>query len=314
MEQHMHKPTGNPLLDELSGRIGGVTMALPSLGAFYGPDVMRSDPSSVEVLPISVIDEINFRDPFKIVSGAAVREMVARACPAVARPELLCKVDVDAILVASRIASYGSNLEITLRCQNRMAVKRDADGAESVGPCEEPVELKVDLNRVLAQFQPIGQPDEWQVKLPNGQVVQLVPIPYASVLRGMIEVADQAKEAKRLELEKRDRDIDALSRLQESSMDKAAKFQVSLLIDSIAFVRTNAGQRISDVRQITEWLRSVPTTWVLQVNDLLNAKTAAIDKYGMASFTCPACSFKNDVPVNMDMTSFFSQGSRRQQR
>lgn len=310
----MEHPNVNPLIADFAGKVGSILVELPTAGAFYGPGMFLpgTDPTKLAIMPISVVDEINFKDPFKIVSGMAVLEMLSKVAK-ILRPSELCKIDVDLILIAARVASYGSKLDVTVRCQNMMAVKSDADGNELLGPCGESVDLKIDLNRIISQFQNVGTVEQWQTTLPNKQIVQLMPMPYTSVVRGMMEVANQAKEAKQLELQHKDKDIYEVSKLHESTMDKAAQLQVLLMIDSIASVRTTTGTVVSDKRQIAEWLRTVPVQWILSISDMLNEKTKLLEGYGMTSYKCPSCSFKNELPVNMDMTSFFSVGSRKQQ-
>lgn len=306
----------NPLLEDISGKLGGVMITLPTRGLFYPKGVIADgvDPAAIEVLPISVVDELNFRDPYKIINGVAIKEMIARCCRGILQPEELCKVDVDLILIAARAASHGSKMDISVRCQNQFAIKKGKDGEEEISPCGEASEIKIDLDMVMLQFKPIGDQKDWQVTIPNKQLVQLMPLPYRAVVKGMTEVANQAKNARRLELEKKDLDVDALTDYQEKAMDNSARLQVQLLIDSISSVTTIGGVKIFDKLQIAEWVTALPGSWIMQINDMLNDKAGYADSFGNVKYKCPGCGTVQEVPINMDPTSFFSTGSRKRTR
>jgi hypothetical protein len=306
----------NPLLLDVSGKLGSIMVALPTRGLFYKETTLAkdADPSAIEVLPVSVVDELNFRDPFKIINGYAIKEMISRCCPKILDVNDLCKVDVDLILIAARAASHGSTMELNVKCQNQFAVKKNSAGDEEISSCEEQSEIKINLDQIMLQYVSVGDQKEWQLTLPNKQIVQLMPLPYSAVVKGMIEVANQAKNARRLELEKKENDIDALTEYQEKAMDNSAKLQIKLLIDSISFVITSTGKKIYDKIMIAEWILALPGAWIMQLNDVLNKKADFADKFGIVKYKCPSCNSVQEVPINMDPTSFFSTGSRKRTR
>lgn len=306
----------NPLISDVSGRIAGITVSLPTQGLFYRRGVIADgvNPGAIEVRPISIIDEMNFKDPFKIISGLASREMIKRACPAILAPEELCKVDVDLIMIAAKAASHGSKVDLAVKCQNEYAVKRDSNNNEVIGHCEAAFDINVDLDRIMLQYVPVGSPQEWQVKLPNGQIVQLMPLPYEAVIKSMMDVANQTKLLKQLEINKKDKDVNEITKVQEQNLDMAAKMQINLLLASIVYVTTSTGTQIFDKVHIGEWISAMPAPWISTVNEALNQKSDVFENYGVARYACPECSYEQKITVNVDQTSFFSQGSRKRTR
>lgn len=299
--------SNNPLTNEIRASLPGITISLPSGGKFYQPGVLTAscNPMALEIRPVSIIDEINFRDPYKIISGTAINELVARTCKDILIPGALFKVDVDLIMIASRAASHGPILETKVTCVSD--IKKE-DGTEE--KCKAETEIKVDLNRVMIQFQSIGSLEDWTIAFPNGQVAQIRPVPYSSVIHGLKEMSEHAKIGRRLELQNKDKDLDAIEDAQKISLDKIAKLQVKLIVDSIEYVQTASGQRINDRVMIYEWLAAMPSEWVVNINNTINEKSKAIDKFSEIEFTCPSCKQRKPFPLSLDPTSFFSHGSQ----
>lgn len=304
-------PTNNPLLTELKG-LPGIVVSLPTGGAFYPPGTFGegTNPAEIEVKPISILDEMNFRDPFKVVNGTAVSEMIIRSCPVIRNTRFLCKVDVDLIMIAARAASHGPIFESKITCTNAEA-KKIVDGAERTEFCGAQSDVKLDLNRIIIQFGSVGSTDDWIVTLPNGQFVQLMPVPYATVVEGMQMASAQAKSAKRLQLEKKENDVDAIEQVNKEVYDRIAKLQVKIMVDSVCYVSSpKMKERIYDREMIYEWMASLPTEWIGKISDVVNAKAKMMESFTKASFTCPSCQKTQDFDMSLDPTSFFSNGSR----
>jgi hypothetical protein len=300
----------NPLVNEVTTSLPGVVISLPTAGRFYDQGVLapNTNPSAIEVRPVSIIDEINFRDPYKIVSGLAMKELIRRSCKEILIPEALCKVDIDLIMLAVRAASHGSTFETNMTCTNENVKTIQPDGTETVSACKAENNLKIDLNRVMIQFRDVG--DDWSITFPNGQIVQLFPIKYSSVIEGLTEMSNQAKESRKLTLLNKDKDIDAIEETQKNAMDKIAKLQVKLMVDSIKHVISVAKVVVTDKFMIYEWLASLPPDWIGAINDLMNRKSKMMEDYLNVSYNCSVCKHHQTFPMILDPTSFFSSGSR----
>jgi len=297
----------NPLLQELGqSELPGVAMTLPSGGAFYDERVLRGS-ADIEVRSVSLVDELNFKDPFKVVSGEAVTEVIRRCAPGIAQPMRLSKIDVDAVLIAARIASHGKTAELELTCQNEE--KKLEDG--TVGQCGYSGTAEVDLRKVLMAMAPIPGPDSWKLTLPNGHVVQCRPLPYESVVRSMRTVTDQIRDAKQLELNGKSNDIGSLEQVHKTGLDRNSKIHVEMLVSSIWYVQTLTGERVYDYGMLMDYLVAIPPAWILSINDMMDRLAELTKPYGTIDFRCPECEHESRVPVNMDPTGFFSEPSRK---
>lgn len=299
--------TNNPLLDDL-GRIPGTLVALPTRGLFYDEGVLvpSANPETIEVSAPTIMDELSMQDPFKVLSGRAIEDLIRNTCPDVLRPELLAKVDVDAIMVAAKISATGGITEMNVRCQNQEAPKKDG----TKGECGHIEAVKVDLYQVLATMGTIGSPEEWQVEIKvndRTHTVQIRPLGHAVVRRVMKEATIRMQEARSAGTPG---SFDEIERIQRSAYDAGGRLQVEMLVDSIKWVRTSAGLMVSDPMVIAEYLSKMPAHVLSAVRDRVDALAAMTERYTIIPFKCPSCGHTNDVYVAQEQTGFFSRGSR----
>lgn len=94
-----------------------IYIQLPSKCRFYTPDVVDMQMGGeIAVYPMSAIDEITARTPDALFNGQAVVDIIKSCVPSIKKPEALNTIDIDAILVAIKIASSGEYLDVTSKC------------------------------------------------------------------------------------------------------------------------------------------------------------------------------------------------------
>lgn len=94
-----------------------IYIKLPSGGATYTPDVLDSTPTGeLPVFPMSALDEITSRTPDALFNGHAVVDIIKSCIPSIRDPWKINTVDMDAILIAIRIASSGETMDINCVC------------------------------------------------------------------------------------------------------------------------------------------------------------------------------------------------------
>ena len=109
----------NELVNDLHEVFPPIEIALPTRGLFYPEGVLAkdTDPTRIRVGTLGILDEFKYRDPFMLVSGNAIGHLISHVCGSqIMVPEELCEIDVETILLASRLASYGPNLKLNHRC------------------------------------------------------------------------------------------------------------------------------------------------------------------------------------------------------
>ena len=109
--------TTNPLSQYF--RQPAIYIRLPSQGEFW-PEGALDPPEGGEfpVLPMTAIDEITYRTPDALYNGQAVASVIQSCLPNIKNAWHMPLIDVDTILVAIRIASFGHSIEVNTTCPN----------------------------------------------------------------------------------------------------------------------------------------------------------------------------------------------------
>lgn len=276
--------------------VAGISIQLPSGGGWYGPRVLSpgSDPTELHVRPFTMQENINFQNPFLIMSGKAVYDMVRNTCSAVLSPSSLLAYDVDAISIAARNASYGSVLELSVECENQ-ALKEDGTKA-----CGETSLLKTDLYRIQMQYVPLDY-ELWQVDVPNGQRVRLRPPTYAF----MIDQVKKQVETRR-SVVAANGDVSLLEKIIESGSDNSMEFAAEAVY---SITSADGSETSTDRSLIKHWLSRVPSTWSQTIVSAHNRLMEPLQKAGTLDVNCPHCGHAQTINVTGDPVSFFTQAS-----
>ena len=94
-----------------------IYLQLPSDGRHW-QDQSLTMPENHElpVYPMTAIDEITYRTPDALFNGQAVVNVIQSCVPAVKDGWAVPGIDINALLIGIRIASYGHDLEIGTKC------------------------------------------------------------------------------------------------------------------------------------------------------------------------------------------------------
>ena len=111
---------------------------LPSGGKYYPEEAIDfPENQEVAVYPMTARDEILLKTPDALINGQAVIEIIRSCVPNIKNPWVMPAVDLDACLIAVRMATYGDEFELDTKCPN----------------CGEAWRFSVDLRTFLDQTQ-----------------------------------------------------------------------------------------------------------------------------------------------------------------
>ncbi len=114
-----------------------IYMRLPSGGQHYPPGALDLPANNeLPVFPMTVRDEIINKTPDALFNGTAVVSLIQSCIPNIKDAWSIPSVDLDSILIAIKVATYGKDLEITGSCTH----------------CQESSDYVIDLNRTLAEI------------------------------------------------------------------------------------------------------------------------------------------------------------------
>lgn len=277
--------TANPLRHFF--RQPAIYLRLPSGGNFWpDDDLVMPQNRELPVLPMTAIDEITYRTPDALFNGQAVVSVIQSCIPNIKNAWSAPSLDVNAILVAIRIASYGHNMGISTTCPS----------------CQNEDQYEIDLRNILDQiaspdysktikhgdleiaFQPISyknQNDTNQLQFEEQRMIRAIP------------GSDLSDEEKITKLNA------ALKRITELTVE-AMKFNIASIKTPQALV--------TEPEFIEEFLNNCDRNLFSKIRDRVIEFRLASDLKPI-NVTCTNCSNKYEQSMNLDQASFFETAS-----
>ena len=109
--------TNNPLRRFF--RQPAVYIKLPSDGNFYPPGTLEMPANGeLPVYPMTAMDEITYRTSDALFNGTAIVNVIQSCVPNIIDPWSIPNIDMDTLLVAIRIASYGHSMDYESICEH----------------------------------------------------------------------------------------------------------------------------------------------------------------------------------------------------
>lgn len=93
-------------------------ITLPSRGKWYPANTCNHKNGEVSVYAMTAADDTRFKSNDVLMSGSAVVDLIRSCVPEIKDPEQMPTVDLDAVLLSIRRASYGENISLTVPVPN----------------------------------------------------------------------------------------------------------------------------------------------------------------------------------------------------
>ena len=267
-----------------------IYLKLPSGGAFW-PEGSVDLPLNKEipVLAMSTKDEIILKTPDALLNGQGVVNVIQSCCPNIKDAWKMPSVDVDAAIIAIRIASYGNQMDFTSECPH----------------CKETSDYAIDLSATLNTLTAPTYRDKVSVE---DLKIKLKPQPYFSVNRANM-IAFEEQQILRT-LETADSNPEEAKAMFDQQLDKLIDLNVLILVDSTEYIETADGSIVYDTNFIYEFYQNCDTVVTKAIRDQL-AEYSKIAGLKPVPVECKneECVKDFDVNITFDFASFFGKGS-----
>ena len=257
-------------------------LKLPSGGAGYPSTAIDlPDNGELPIYPMTAIDEITSRTPDALFNGVAVTEIIRSCVPNIKDPWVIPQVDLDSILLAIKIASNGTAMEIDTACPS----------------CGETSKYDVNLTGLLAGFKPADYSKLLEI---NDLKIKFKPLSYKSVNEAgtkQFEVQYQLNNVQNMpEGDERDK--------MSSDLIKTMNFlAMSLVLDTIEYVKTPEAT-VLEPEYIREFLENCDIKTYETIRQYtLDLKRSSETK--PLQFKCIHCGFDYEQPFNINVSDFF---------
>lgn len=270
---------GNPLVKYF--RQPKIFIQLPSKGLFYEPGALKGDYNNVPIFGMSGMDEILLKTPDALFNGEASSKVIESCCSYIVDAKKMPSIDVDAVLVAIRMATYGEEMTVTHSCNN----------------CKAVTDYKIDLKTIIEYFSSINFDNIVNF---NSMVIKLKPLTYEEMTKFNIENFKLQRTLYQLEGLSEEEQQAHISEIYK----KLAEIQVELFMFSIESVQTQDAL-VTDKEMIKEWLQNSEKDVYKEIKEHLD-KNKNIWSIPKQHVKCSECGHEESFSVSVDQSNFFA--------
>ena len=268
-----------------------IYISLPSRGVYYSDQVFQNtETGEIPVLPMTAKDEMAFKTPDAMINGQATVDVISSCCPNIIDPWQLVNYDLDTVLMAIRIASYGETMDITAM----------------VPVINEQISHTVNLPALLETVKNVEIKDSFRTK--NGFTVTVRPLTYKDITQTQTKTFEQQKIVAAVTASSINEEEKA--KRYSEAYQKLTSLNFEMLSTSFVKITTPDGTEVIDPAQIKDFLNNAESKIVNEMqNEMIKLRSQAqikpiqlktneeqIKKGAPVSFA---------VPLTFDNSNFF---------
>lgn len=266
-----------------------IYLKLPSNGRYWSEnDLQFTENGEYPVYAMTAKDELSFKTPDSLLNGQSTVDVIQSCIPNIKNAWNMPSIDLDAVLVAIRIATYGEKMDINT----------------NVPVINEERTYQLDLRQILDQLLGI----QFENILQSGElIIHLKPLTYRQFTNNAIKTFEEQRVFSLLDNENISEE-EKLARFNQS-FTKLTELNINMVSESIECIEIN-GERVTQKSYIDEFLQKAD-------RDFYNAVIEHIEKE-KEKFNIKPLDVKTDpedqakgapesyqVPVVFDQSNFF---------
>lgn len=278
--------TQNPL--EKLYRSKNLYISLPSKGNYYHSGIKLSVDGEIGIMPMTAIDEIKLKAPDALFNGEALYELFRSCVPDIANPEEIPNSDLDKLLMAIRVATTGTDLDITTTCPK----------------CEKSETYQIDLTTIMNTAQDI--PEDVTVELDDGNVVEITPLTLKNHITNSLNSFYHMR-------------MQQLANSSESNQEETAKLFNEIMVQAIALQTNQVSDCIARVilkgdeevevtnrDHIFEWVENMDRITHSKIKEkITELSNPHIDNLVSIKCTNKECNHEYKTPIDLNPANFF---------
>jgi len=267
-----------------------IHLTLPSGGKYWPEGSLEMTMSGqLEIYPMTTKDEITIRTPDALLNGSSTVSLIQSCVPQIKDAWKAPTIDVDALIIAIRIASYGQNMDIDTVCINQ--------------ECKHENRHSLDLTMILDSVKSPNYNRTIDIK---GIKIKLKPVPYFENNKSKMLVFEQDRALSIISDESLT-DEAKLNSFQEH-LNKMIDINNGLMSAATEYIEVDDGIKVSNQKHISEFYENCDTAIVREVKARFaeNAKSTELPNPRMK---CEECDTEYPVALNFDYANFFVNAS-----
>ena len=267
-----------------------VYITLPSKGRFYNPDAIDMPESQeLPVFAMTARDELTMQTPDALLNGQATVDLIKSCMPNILDPWQMPSIDLDASLIAIRIATYGEQMDLT--------TKEPGTGEEKT--------FAVDLRQLLNKLVTVEY--ETTINIQD-MTVTIRPLTYREFTESSLKTFEEQRIFNLVNDEEID-DEEKLARFN-TSFAKLTDLTVSVLSKSIHQIQIG-DTVVTDQGHIDEFIKNTDKEFFKEVTDHLEGQRAKFTLEPIKVTSTPEDIEKGapenwEIPITFDQSNFFA--------
>ena len=271
-------------------RQAAIHIALPSNGDYPPHVVTPSATGEFPVMPMTAKDEIKFKTPDALMNGQGVVDVIQSCMPNIKDAWQIKSHDVDTILIAIRIATYGETMDLQF----------------NVPTINEQVTHTINLPATLDQIR--QEKIQNTITLKDGLIVETRPLTYRDMTQTSLQTFQQQKMYSSVQSSDIS-DEEKVKRFDES-FKALTELNSKVLLKNISKVTTPEGAEVSDPAQIKEFVDNANATLITELQDALavvrvQGSVKPLTLKGTEDQIKRGAPATYQVPVTFDTANFF---------
>lgn len=277
-----NQPVKNPLAGWY--RQPKLYVRLPSKGKFYPHGALdHSANEEYAVYAMTAKDELMFKTPDALLTGQSTVEVIKSCVPSILDPWTMPSIDLDFLLIAIRIATYGDKMEVGCNCPK----------------CNAENSYEIALSPWLENFHNFVYEDS--IKL-DPLTINIRPYTYKEMTRLSIKGLEQQKIFQIVNDENMT-DEEKLDRFGQSFV-KITELTVDVIADCITSIETPNGST-SDKAQIKDFINNCEKDVFEKISKHVTDIKERIELKA-SNVKCGECESEFELPITMDQSNFFA--------
>jgi len=286
--QEFNAPGANPLSKYF--RQPKLYINLPSKGKFYKPGAIdMPETGEVAVYPMTAKDELIMKTPDALLNGQATVDVIKSCVPSIKDPWSMPSIDLDAALIAIRIATYGEKMDIN--------AKVPKVGTEKT--------FQADLNDILGDLAMAN----YDTTFRSGDLIMNIrPLSYREFSQSSIKTFEEQRVFALLN----NNDITDEEKLQKfnESFQKLTTLTMATLTKGIVSIEID-GELVTNAVHINEFIENSEKSFF---NDVLSHIEAQRNKFQVKPFVAQSepeeieagAPETYEIPIAFDNSTFFA--------
>jgi hypothetical protein len=270
-------------------RLPGLQINLPSRGKYLPPNSINlTDEGQLNIYPMRLADEMMLKNPDALMSGSAVQSLFESCVPDILTPALISSPDVDVLLLAIRVATYGRSMELETTCPN----------------CEKELAFDCNLPQMLQTIKDCSFDNE--ARLTSDLLVKVRPFNVADISFMSRKIFEEERRLQQIDMSD---DLNEDQRQMQRNMlfKRMSNLQSEMLSHTIMSITTPEGE-VTDPAELSAFLANIAAPWVKKIDDIQKeVGQGGLDK--TIPVTCEYCQHEWKTAVDFDPTSFFEVSS-----